>query len=132
MRPEERLRYTASIDRPRIALPDGKLVAVWPVVNVETWLIDNPMPRQVLSPPTGVAQQPDVPNWAWHEYGMRVGFWRFLDLFESLRIKPTLSVNGSVCTAYPRVAGACRDAGWEFMGHGYVQVPSTRSPTSAR
>ncbi len=124
MRPEERLRYTASIDRPRTALPDGKLVAVWPVVNVENWLIDNPMPRQVLSPPTGVTQLPDVPNWAWHEYGMRVGFWRFLDLFESLRIKPTLSVNGSVCTAYPRVAGACRDAGWEFMGHGYVQVPT--------
>jgi peptidoglycan/xylan/chitin deacetylase (PgdA/CDA1 family) len=126
MRPEERLRYTASIDRPRIALPGGKRLAVFLVVNVEHWLIENPMPRQVLSPPTGAALLPDVPNWAWHEYGMRVGFWRFLELFARLGIRPTLSVNGSVCTAYPRVAAAARDAGWEFMGHGFVQVPTHR------
>ena len=124
MRPEQRLRYAAPSDRPRTTLPGGKTVAVWPVVNVENWLIDNPMPRQVLVAPTGVALQPDVANWAWHEYGMRVGFWRFLELFERLGVKPTLSVNGSVCTAYPRVAAAARDAGWEFMGHGFVQVPT--------
>ena len=124
MRPEQRLRYTASIDRPRIELPGGKKLAVWPVVNVEHWLIDNPMPRQVLVAPTGQVLQPDVANWAWHEYGMRVGFWRFAELFARLGVRPTLSVNGSVCTAYPRVAGAARDAGWEFMGHGFVQVPT--------
>jgi peptidoglycan/xylan/chitin deacetylase (PgdA/CDA1 family) len=124
MRPEQRLTYTASIDRKRVELPGGKKLAVFPVVNVENWLIENPMPRQVLSPPTGAALLPDVANWAWHEYGMRVGFWRFAEVFARLGVKPTLSVNGSVCTAYPRVAGAARDAGWEFMGHGYVQVPT--------
>jgi peptidoglycan/xylan/chitin deacetylase (PgdA/CDA1 family) len=124
MRPEQRLPYAAPSDRPRVALPGGKSVAVWPVVNVENWLIDNPMPRQVLVAPTGAALQPDVANWAWHEYGMRVGFWRFLELFQRLAIRPTLSVNGSVCTAYPRVAAAARDGGWEFMGHGFVQVPT--------
>jgi allantoinase len=126
MRPEQRLTYTASIDRPRVTLPDGKRVAVWPVVNVEHWLIDNPMPRQVLVAPTGATLQPDLPNWAWHEYGMRVGFWRFLEAFEKRGIRPTLSVNGSVCEAYPRLAKAAHDAGWEFMGHGFVQVPTHR------
>jgi hypothetical protein len=66
MRPEQRLRYAAPSDRPRTTLPGGKTVAVWPVVNVENWLIDNPMPRQVLVAPTGAALQPDVANWAWH------------------------------------------------------------------
>ncbi len=126
MRPVERLRYTAPADRPRHAGPGGARLIVWPVVNVETWLIENPMPRQVLSPPTGAALLPDVPNWAWHEYGMRVGFWRFHALFERLAIRPTLSVNGSVVDAYPRVAAAARDAGWEFMGHGWYQVPTHR------
>jgi allantoinase len=28
-----------------------------------------------------------------------------------------------VCDYYPRVAAACRDGGWEFMGHSYVQMP---------
>ena len=35
------------------------------------------MPRTVLTPPAGGSPMPDVPNWAWHEYGNRVGFWRF-------------------------------------------------------
>jgi peptidoglycan/xylan/chitin deacetylase (PgdA/CDA1 family) len=84
------------------------------------------MPRQVLVAPTGAPLLPDMPNWAWHEYGMRVGFWRFLDAFAVHGIRPTLSVNGSVCTAYPRLAAAARDAGWEFMGHGFVQVPTQK------
>lgn len=126
LRPEQRLPYTASIDRPRVALPDGKLLAVWPVVNVENWRIENPMPRQVLVAPTGAALQPDIANWAWHEYGMRVGFWRFAEAFARHSIRPTLSINGSVAVDYPRVAGAARDAGWEFMGHGWHQVPTHR------
>ena len=121
--PDQRLAYTASVDRPRVGLPEGKKVAIWPIVNVENWLIENPMPRQVLVAPTGAVLAPDIANWAWHEYGMRIGFWRILDAFKKRGIRPTLSINGSVCTAYPRVAGAARDAGWEFMGHGYVQVP---------
>jgi peptidoglycan/xylan/chitin deacetylase (PgdA/CDA1 family) len=124
LRPEQRLPYRAAIDRPRLTLPGGARVALWPVVNVEHWLIDNPMPRQVLVAPTGAALLPDVPNWAWHEYGMRVGFWRLLDAFTSRGIRPTLSINGSVCTAYPRIAHAAHEAGWEFMGHGFVQVPT--------
>jgi hypothetical protein len=126
LRPEERLAYTAAIDRPRIALPDGKSVAVWPVVNVENWRIENPMPRQVLVAPTGAALQPDMANWAWHEYGMRVGFWRFAEAFARHGIRPTLAINGSVVVDYPRLAGAARDAGWEFMGHGWHQVPTHR------
>ncbi len=31
------------------------------------------------------------------------------------------AINPSVCLSYPRVAEAARDAGWEFMGHSYVQ-----------
>lgn len=126
LRPEQRLAYAAAIDRPALVLPGGAKLAIWPVVNVEHWLIDNPMPRQVLSPPTGAALLPDVPNWAWHEYGMRVGFWRFADAFARRGIRPTLSCNASVCLEYPRVAAAARDAGWDFMGHGFHQVPTHR------
>ena len=38
-------------------------------------------------------------------------------------IKATLSINGSVCDVYPRLAGAAHEAGWEFMGHAQVQRP---------
>jgi len=123
MLPRERLAYSAIIDRPALKLPAGARIVIWTVVNLEVWDITRPMPRAFLSPPTGVPLQPDVPNWTWHEYGMRVGVWRYFKLFERLGIRPTLSINARVCEDYPRVAAAARDAGWEFMAHAYDQIP---------
>jgi peptidoglycan/xylan/chitin deacetylase (PgdA/CDA1 family) len=128
MIPRERVPYSAIVDRPKLKLPnDGKII-VWTIVNLEVWDISKPMARQVIPAPTGAVLLPDVPNWSWHEYGMRVGFWRFHEMYERLGIKPTLSINARVCEDYPRVAQACLDAGWEFMGHSYQQGPIHLEP----
>jgi len=121
--PKDRVPYSAIVDRPTLSLPNGARLAVWTIVNVEEWSIERPMPRTVLSPPHGQPLVPDLPNWAWHEYGMRVGFWRFLETLSRFNVKATLAINGSVCRSYPRVAQAALEAGWEFMGHGYIQRP---------
>jgi allantoinase len=123
MIPRERAPYSAIVDRPPLHLPEGARIVVWTIVNLEVWDIARPMARQVLPAPTGQPMLPDVPNWTWHEYGMRVGVWRFFRLFEQLRIRPTLSINARVCEDYPRVAGQARDSGWEFMGHAWDQGP---------
>ena len=128
MIPSKRLRYSAIVDRPPLVLPDKARVVVWPVVNVEVWDIGRPMPRQALPPPTGATLLPDVPHWGWHEYGMRVGFWRMKAVLDELKIVPSLSVNARVCIDYPRVARAARDSGWEFMGHSYDQRPTHTEP----
>jgi peptidoglycan/xylan/chitin deacetylase (PgdA/CDA1 family) len=96
---------------------------VWIIVNVENWDSQKPMPRAVLPPPMGGSLLPDLPNWAWHEYGMRVGFWRLFQCLKTFKISPTLAINGSVCEAYPPIAAAALEAGWEFMGHGWLQGP---------
>ena len=80
------------------------------------------MPRQVLTAPQGASVMPDLPNWAWHEYGMRVGFWRLKAALDAHGIAPSMTINGTVPAAYPRVTQAARDAGWEFMGHGFRQI----------
>ena len=121
--PRDRVKYSAIVDRPKLRLPAGKRIVVWTIVNLEVWEISKPMARQVLPAPTGVSLLPDVPNWSWHEYGMRVGFWRFHALYERLKIRPTVAINARVCVDYPRVAQACKDADWEFMGHSYEQGP---------
>jgi allantoinase len=90
-------------------------------VNVEEWDIEKAMARQYLPAPQGVPTIPDVPNWAWHEYGMRVGFWRMYEALTKRKIRATTAINASVCRAYAPVAEAMRDAGWEFMGHGVRQ-----------
>jgi allantoinase len=121
-----RLPYTPIHSRPPLKLPNEARVAVWTIVNVENWSPTGAMPRAVLPPPMGQPLLPDVPNWAWHEYGMRVGFWRFVEALGSRNLKATFALNGSVCEVYPEACEAARDAGWDFMGHGFVQKPMHR------
>jgi allantoinase len=119
--PPERFDYSAIVDRRPWKLPRGARIAVWTIVNVEEWDIEKATARQYLTSPQGVATIPDVPNWAWHEYGMRVGFWRLYEALRSRRLRATTAINANVCHSYPRVAQAMLEAGWEFMGHAVKQ-----------
>jgi allantoinase len=121
MLPADRIAYSAIADRPRLTLPDGARVAVWVIVNVEEWDATQPMPRTVLTPPAGGSPSPDVPNWAWHEYGNRVGFWRMLRVFDDFSVPAVLAINGSAIEAYPPIVQAALARKWEFIGHGFTQ-----------
>lgn len=118
-----RTPYLPIHKRPKLALPGNARVAVWTIVNVENWSPAGAMPRTVLPPPMGVPLLPDVPNWAWHEYGMRVGFWRFLETLGARNLKASFAVNGTACELYREACEAAHAAGWDFMGHGWVQKP---------
>jgi hypothetical protein len=119
--PTERLTYSAIPDRPQLSLPGGARMVVWVIVNVEEWNPKEPMPRTVLTPPAGGSPIPDIPNWAWHEYGNRVGFWRLLQVFDEFQIPAVLAINGSAVRAYEPISQAALQRGWEFIGHGYTQ-----------
>ena len=119
----ERFDYSPIVERPPMALPNNARVIVWTIVNFEVWDIGRAMARQVIPAPTGQALMPDVPNWSWHEYGMRVGCWRFFDFYKSMNIKPTLSLNARVCDDYPQVAAKAAELDWEFIGHSFEQMP---------
>jgi len=123
--------YSAIVDRPVLQLPDQGRLLVWIIVNVEHWSIERAMPRMVLSPPMGQPLMPDLPNWAWHEYGMRVGFWRIHDALTQRGIVPTMATNGIVCDSYPRIVEAALKENWEMMGHGFVQGPMHKLPNQA-
>jgi peptidoglycan/xylan/chitin deacetylase (PgdA/CDA1 family) len=118
-----RAPYSAIFDRPTLQLPNNGRMLVWLIVNVEHWSIERAMPRTVLSPPMGQPLMPDLPNWAWHEYGMRVGFWRIYDALNKRGIVPTMATNGFVCDSYPLIVEMALKKDWEIMGHGFVQGP---------
>ena len=121
--PRERAPFVPIVDRPVMKVPNNGRIIIWSVVNLEVWDISRPMARQMVPAPSGQALLPDVANWSWHEYGMRVGVWRFFDLYKRLGIRPTLSINARVCEDYARVAQQAHDEGWEFMAHAYEQGP---------
>src|SRR2546427_9242843 len=119
--PRDRIPYSAIVDRPPLKLPGNGRVAVWTIVNVEEWSIERNMPRTVLPPPYGQPLQPDLPNWAWHEYGMRVGYWRFPQGVGEDKKKAAVADNGPGVKKYPRRAKGGVDAGWGVIGAGWVQ-----------
>ncbi|MFC9759064.1 polysaccharide deacetylase family protein [Streptomyces sp. NPDC051658] len=128
IRPSDRINYDPIEGRRALQLPGGARVAVWLIVNIEEWSDSEPMPRTVLSPPAGGVPSPDVPNWAWHEYGNRVGFWRMLRVIDRHEIPAVLAVNGSAISAYPQITEAALQRRWEFMGHGFTQKNMQKVP----
>jgi hypothetical protein len=123
MKPHERLAYSAMIQRPPLKLPGDARVVIWPVVNIEEWDITRSMPRSASPPPGGIPPVPDMPNWTWHEYGMRVGIWRIFDAFKKYGISATMSLNAKVCETRPLVPETALKNGWEIMAHCYEQIP---------
>ncbi len=118
-----RAEFVPIVDRARLTLPHNARVAVMLVVNVEQQEFDQPMGRPLSPQPPGRERLPDVPNFSWFEYGLRVGFWRMLATTRRLRFPATMALNGAVCDNYPRVAQAASSAGWDVVGHGYFQRP---------
>ncbi len=122
MTPAERIEFSPITDRPKLELPDGGRMILWPLLALEVWDINRAMPRMVLTPPQGQPLVPDIPNWSWHEYGMRVGVWRLIKTFDDLGIAPCVTLNARACEDYPKVAQAILDRGWEFNAHSYDQL----------
>ena len=110
-----RFDYSAIVDRPPLRWPNGARIAVWVVPNIEHFHFDKPSAS--LNPGLS-ALQPDVLNYAWRDYGARVGVWRVMDIIERHGFKGTVALNSDVCDQYGRIIEGIRDLGWECMGHG--------------
>jgi len=123
MNRRDRLHHQPIINRPKLLLKNNKKIILWVIVNLEVWDPDLPQPRNILPPPMNAPMLPDLPNWSWHEYGMRVGFWRILKALQERRISSTLALNATVVDYYPETVEAAIKANWEPMGHGYIQRP---------
>lgn len=110
-----RFPYSAIVDRPKLVWPNGARVAVWVIPNLEHFLFDRP------ATPISMASfglKPDVLNYGWRDYGLRVGFWRMREIMERYGFKGTVALNAQVCDLYPRVIEAGLESNWEWMGHG--------------
>ncbi|MBX9700179.1 MAG: hypothetical protein K2X74_12135 [Acetobacteraceae bacterium] len=125
--PNPRIPFALESDTPPLPPFRGKRVIVNIAINVEHWPFDRPMPRAILPPPHGAqGPVPDVPNFAWVEYGLRVGMPRLMALCRDLGAPASALTNATICTHYPRLAEAMLATGWEFVGHGFDQQALAR------
>jgi allantoinase len=115
--PQEQTRfpYSAIVDRKPLRWPNGARIAVWIIPNIEHFLFDRPS-TSITNATTSLV--PDVLNYSWRDYGVRVGIWRLMDIMDRYGIKGTVALNSDVCLRYPRIIQAGNQLGWEWMGHG--------------
>lgn len=109
-----RYEFSAIHDRADYDWPDGKRLAVYLGMNLEVFSFGEGLGAELA--PGG--PQPDVLNFAWRDYGNRVGAPRMLALFERLELPCTALVNSEVYTEAPGLAEAFAARGDEIAGHG--------------
>jgi len=109
-----RYAYSALPLRPRYRWPGEKGLAVYFALNLETFEFGAGLGAK-LSPSLG---EPDVLNFAWRDYGNRVGAWRLRDAFDALNLPASVLVNSWLYDEAPELIAAFRARGDEIVAHG--------------
>ena len=110
-----RFDYSPIADREPLRFPNGARVAVWVIPNIEHFHWDRPSTSVTA---VTAHLKPDVLNYSWRDFGVRVGIWRMMEVMERHGVKGTVALNSEVCGQYPRIVEAGNELGWEWMGHG--------------
>ena len=90
--------------------------------NIEFYELDPPVNPTRTAWPRPI---PDVPHYAWRDYGNRVGIWRMMAAMDRYGVRGRISLNVAVCDHFPEIAAACRERGWEFFSHGIYNTRYT-------
>ncbi|WP_008317327.1 polysaccharide deacetylase family protein [Leptolyngbya sp. PCC 6406] len=108
-----RYSYSAITQRPDYSWPEGQRLAVYIALNLEHFTFGSGLGAELApgGPP------PDVLNYAWRDYGNRVGVWRLLELFNQLELPVALLVNSTIYDYCPEVVAAFRDGPRRASGH---------------
>ena len=114
LRTHDRYDYVPLRGRADYSWPAGRRLAVYFALNLEHFSYGEGLGAELA--PGG--PHPDVLNYAWRDYGNRVGAWYMLDAFDALRLPMAALVNSSMYDYAPELIAACRARGDEIVGHG--------------
>lgn len=113
----DRHDWRRSIDRPRVALPDGIQVAVLPVVVCEHHPIDPK--KQPFGHPHGmVTPFPDLRHYTTRDYGNRVGVFRILKAMRERGLTATFALSADLLELAPPLVDAICNDGHEIAAAG--------------
>ena len=108
-------------ERPTYDWPGGRRLAFYIALNIEHFAFG-----------TGIGVDPTVRggpqtqrNWAWRDYGNRVGNWRLFRMLEDLKLPATILLNSTVCDHYPQIVERIRSRGDDVVGHGRTNAEAS-------
>jgi allantoinase len=111
-----RYEYSAITARPDYSWPGRRRLAVYLGFNIEHFDFGAGL-GAALGPKS---PEPDVLNYAWRDYGNRVGVWRCLELFDELKLPAAAIINTAIYDYAPEIIEACVKRGDELVGHGHT------------
>jgi allantoinase len=123
-----RYDYVPITERAAYTWPGGARLAVYIGLNLEHFAFGEGLGAELA--PGG--PEPDVLNYAWRDYGNRVGAWRMRDLFDALDMPVSLLANSAMYAYAPDLMAAFRARGDEVLGHGRTnsERQSVMDPTA--
>jgi hypothetical protein len=114
LKTHDRYDYSPLAGRPGYSWPDGRKLAVYFALNLEHFSFGEGLGAELA--PGG--PQPDVLNFAWRDWGNRVGAWYMLEAFDALQLPMAALVNSTMYDYAPQLVAAFRARGDEIVGHG--------------
>ena len=122
-----RYGYSAITRRPDYSWPGGKRLAVYLGFNLEHFEFGSGL-GAALGPKS---PEPDVLNFSWRDYGNRVGAWRCLELFDSLKLPAGVILNTALYDYCPELVEAFVKRGDELIAHGHTNSERQREMNEA-
>lgn len=94
--------------------PNGARLAVYLGFNLEHFAFGEGLGAKIGP----ASPEPDVLNYAWRDYGNRVGAWRCIELFDQLSLPCATLLNTALYDYCPELIATCVARGDELVGHG--------------
>jgi len=119
-----RYAYSPIPKRKDYSWPGGKRLAFYVALNIEHFAFG-----------TGIGMDPtahgrsgpqSTRNWAWRDYGNRIGNWRLFEMLDALKLPATILLNSAVCYEYPEIVEKIKQRGDDVVGHGRTNAEILR------
>jgi peptidoglycan/xylan/chitin deacetylase (PgdA/CDA1 family) len=117
-----RYAYSALPKRSDYSWPGGKRLAFYVALNIEHFAFN-----------TGIGMDPhhrggaqNTRNFAWRDYGNRIGNWRLFEILDELKLPASILLNSEVCHYYPEIIEKIKARGDDVLGHGRTNAEVQR------
>ncbi len=111
-----RFDYVPLPSRPTYEWPNGRRLAFTLCNNIEHFGFRAGIGVDQAVPGGNVAQ--NHRNYAWRDYGNRVGIWYYFDMLDDYGLPGSHNINSAALEACPQIGERMRQRGDEFIGHG--------------
>jgi len=118
----DRYDFSAIESRPIYDWPGGKRLAFYIALNIEHFAFGSGIGMD----PTNRSGPQTQRNYAWRDYGNRVGIWRLFRMLDELQLPATVLLNSEVCEHYPPIVARIKQRGDDVIGHGRTNAEALR------